>query len=178
MISRSFEVASDDGTRFAVTDEGEGRAILIVHLGGGTSRAWTLVARRLTDRFRVLRFDRRPYRSAIDATPVESMAGEVADVLAVTSAVAEPILLVGHSSGAVVALEAAIASPEAFAGLVLYEPPVAVSSPLGGDALRRAQTAIEREKPGRAMAIHLREIVRGLISSSRCCDCSSHCGDV
>ena len=160
MIGRSFEVTSDDGSRFAVTDEGEGRAILIVHPGGGTSQAWTLVARRLTDRFRVLRFDRRPYRSVSGATPIESMAGEVADVLAVASAVVEPILLVGHSSGAVVALEAALTSPAAFAGLVLYEPPVAVSSPLGGDALRRAQAAIERQDPGRAMAIHLREIVR------------------
>jgi pimeloyl-ACP methyl ester carboxylesterase len=55
---------------------------------------------------------------------MESMAGEVADVLAVASAVHERILLVGHSSGAVVALEAAIASPEAFAGLVLHERPV------------------------------------------------------
>ena len=160
MTGRSFEVASDDGSRFAVTDEGEGHAILIVHPGGGTSQAWALVASRLTDHFRVLRFDRRPYRSVSGTTPIESMAGEVADVLGVASAVVQPILLVGHSSGAVVALEAAIASPAAFTGLVLYEPPVAVSSPLGGDALRRAQEAIEHQKQGRAMAIHLREIVR------------------
>lgn len=160
MIGRSFEVASDDGTRFAVTDEGEGRPILIVHPGGGTSQAWTLVARRLTTRFRVLRFDRRPYRPASGEIPMESMAGEVADVVAVASAVHERLLLVGHSSGAVVALEAAIASPEAFVGLVLYEPPVAVSSPLGGDALRRAREAIERQEPGLAITIHLREIVR------------------
>jgi pimeloyl-ACP methyl ester carboxylesterase len=160
VIGRSIEVASDDGTRFAVTDEGEGRPILIVHPGGGTSQAWTLVARRLSARSRVLRFDRRPYRSVVGETSMESMAGEVADVLAVASAVHERLLLVGHSSGAVVALEAAIASPEAFAGLVLYEPPVAVSSPLGGDALRRAQQALERGEPGRAMTIHLREIVR------------------
>ena len=91
---------------------------------------------------------------------MESMTGEVADVLAVTSAVHERLLLVGHSSVAVVALEAAIASPEAFVGLVLYEPPVAVSSPLGGDALRRAREAIERQEPGLAITIHPREIVR------------------
>jgi len=158
VIGRSFEVASDDGTRFAVTDEGEGRPILIVHPGGGTSQAWTLVARRLTTRFRVLRFDRRPYRPASGEIPMESMAGEVADVVAVASAVHERLLLVGHSSGAVVALEAAIASPEAFVGLVPYEPPVAVSSPLGGDALRRAREAIERQEPGLAITIHLREV--------------------
>ena len=76
------------------------------------------------------------------------------------------LFAIGHpsraasSSGAVVAHEAAIASPEAFVGLVLYEPPAAVSSPLGGDALRRAREAIERQEPGLAITIHLREIVR------------------
>jgi pimeloyl-ACP methyl ester carboxylesterase len=160
VIGRSFEVASDDGTHFSVADEGEGRPVLIVHPGGGTSEAWALVARRLTARFRVLRFDRRPYRPSGGGAPMESMAGEVADVLAVASAVRERLLLVGHSSGAVVALEAAVASPAAFAGLVLYEPPVAVSSPLCGDALRRAREAIASGEPGRAMTIHLREIVR------------------
>ena len=59
------------------------------------------VARRLSARSRVLRFDRRPYRSVVGETSMESMAGEVADVLAVASAVHERLLLVGHSSGAV-----------------------------------------------------------------------------
>jgi pimeloyl-ACP methyl ester carboxylesterase len=87
------------------------------------------------------------------------MDNEVADVLAATALAVRPPLLVGHSSGAVVALEAALAAPSRFAGMVLYEPPVAVTSPLGGDALVRARAALDAGKPGQAMKIHLREIV-------------------
>ena len=39
------------------------------------------------------------------------------------------VALAGHSSGAVVALEALAAEPGVFAGAVLYEPPVATGPP-------------------------------------------------
>lgn len=87
------------------------------------------------------------------------MGNEVADVLAVAALAGRPLLLAGHSSGAVVALEAALAAPSRFAGMVLYEPPVAVTSPLGGDALVRARAALDAGNRGQAMKIHLREIV-------------------
>lgn len=108
--------------------------------------------------FRVLLFDRRPYRSPGGAQP--TIADEVDDVAAIAELVGEPMLLVGHSSGAVIALEAALALPASFSGLVLYEPPVAVSAPLGGEALTRANDALAAGYPGRAMKIHLREIVQ------------------
>lgn len=82
------------------------------------------------------------------------------DVLAIAARVGEPIVLVGHSSGAVVALEAALAAPTRFAGMVLYEPPVAPTAPLGGEALVRANAALKDGDPGRAMEIHLRDIVQ------------------
>jgi pimeloyl-ACP methyl ester carboxylesterase len=56
------DVTSADGTHIAVTDEGHGQPILIVHPSKRTSSSWTRVARILAKRFRVLRFDRRPYR--------------------------------------------------------------------------------------------------------------------
>jgi alpha-beta hydrolase superfamily lysophospholipase len=70
------------------------------------------------------------------------------EVLAVAAAAGEPVVLAGHSSGAVVALEAALASPAQVAGMVLYEPPVAVTEPLGGDALVRAKAALAVGDPG------------------------------
>ncbi len=152
-------VTSADGSQFDVLEEGDGFPILIVHPGGSTSSSWTRVARRLATRFRVLRFDRRPYRSHGNVEPAETMDNEVADVLAAAAFAGRPPLLVGHSSGAVVALEAALAAPPRFAGMVLYEPPVAVTSPLGGDALVRARAALDAGEPGQAMKIHLREIV-------------------
>lgn len=160
MTCRVMDVTSADGTHVAVTDEGHGRPVLIVHGGGGPSSSWTGVARRLAPRFRVLRFDRRPYRVAGAAGPAATMENEVNDVLAVAAAAGGPVLLAGHSSGAVVALEAARASPSMFAGMVLYEPPVAVTAPLGGRALARANAALDAGRPGQAIKIHLREIVR------------------
>jgi pimeloyl-ACP methyl ester carboxylesterase len=154
-----MDVMSTDGTHFTVTDEGSGSPILIVHPGGGTASSWALVARRLAEHYRVLRFDRRPYRIPGHVEPTDTMGNEVSDVLAAAGAVDKPVLLVGHSSGAVVALEAALQTPSLFAGVVLYEPPVAVTKPLGGEALGRAQAALEAGDPGHAMRIHLSEIV-------------------
>jgi pimeloyl-ACP methyl ester carboxylesterase len=154
-----MDVTSPDGAHVTVIEEGHGRPILIVHPGGATSSSWALVARRLARRFRVLRFDRRPYRVPPEVEESATMANEVGDVLAIGEAVDDKVLLVGHSSGAVVALEAALASPWRFAGMVLYEPPVAVAGPLGGEALRRAQAALEAGDPGLALSIHLTDIV-------------------
>ncbi len=89
------------------------------------------------------------------------MENEVGDVLAIAGALREPVVLVGHSSGAVVSLEAArvAPAPSPFAGMVLYEPPVAVTGPLGGDALVRAKAALDDGDPAEALRIHLIEIV-------------------
>jgi pimeloyl-ACP methyl ester carboxylesterase len=160
MNGGAMDVTSADGAHLTVTDEGHGHPIVIVHPGGGTASSWTRVARQLATRFRVLRFDRRPYWIPGGIEPTATMENEVADVLAVTTAAGAPVLLTGHSSGAVVALEAARVSPSSFAGMVLYEPPLAVTSPLGGEALVRARAALEQGDPGRAMQIHLREIVK------------------
>ncbi|MCI0670205.1 MAG: alpha/beta hydrolase [Myxococcaceae bacterium] len=70
------------------------------------------------------------------------------------------MLVVGHSSGAVVALEALVALPSMFAGAVIYEPPIVIGPPLGGEALSRARAAVVVGKPGRAIAIFLQDIVR------------------
>jgi pimeloyl-ACP methyl ester carboxylesterase len=154
------EVTSADGFRIPVTEQGHGRPILIVHPGGGTSATWAGVARHLMIRFRVLRFDRRTYSVPGGVEPTATMENEVNDVLAVAAAAGEPVVLAGHSSGGVVALEAALASPAHVAGMTLYEPSVAVTQPLGGDALARAKAALAAGDPSRAMEIHLREIVQ------------------
>ena len=143
------------GTTITGVEEGDGPPVLLVHPGSATSGSWAGVAAVLADRFRVLRHDRPTYR---DAASGGGMAAEVAEVLAIAEYAGEPVLLVGHSSGGVVALEAAVASPAAFRGLVLYEPPVAVDEPLGGDALRRARAALSAGDPGRAMSVFLLEI--------------------
>jgi pimeloyl-ACP methyl ester carboxylesterase len=153
-------VPGPGGHPIPVTDEGQGPAVLLLHPGSADRSSWAGVAAALGGRFRVLRLDRWTYRDGhADAGPsgAEAMAAEVGDVLAV-AAIGERPLLVGHSSGAVVALESALAAPSAFRAMVLYEPPVAVDEPLGGEALRRARAALDAGDPDRAISIHMREI--------------------
>jgi pimeloyl-ACP methyl ester carboxylesterase len=156
---RELLVPGPDGP-IPVTEEGQGPAILLLHRGSADRSTWAGVAAQLSRRFRVLRFDRWTYRDGHAAgapAGADTMAAEVADVLAVAAATGERPPLVGHSSGAVVALESALAAPSAFTGMVLYEPPVAVTEPLGGEALRQARAALDAGDPGRAIAIHVRD---------------------
>jgi pimeloyl-ACP methyl ester carboxylesterase len=144
---------------FRVTESGRGPAILLIHGGSSDGRAWAPVAEALPNDLRSLRYDRFLYRTTPVAGGAQAMDREVDDVLAIADAVDGPLLVVGHSSGAVVALQAALRRD--FAGLLLYEPPVADIEPLGGEALRRARAALDAGDPARAMAIHLRDIVGG-----------------
>jgi pimeloyl-ACP methyl ester carboxylesterase len=107
----------------------------------------------------VVRIVRRHYRLDIPAAPCYSMAKEVEDVLALAKVLGEPMVIVGHSSGAVVALEALVAAPSAFAGAVLFEPPVATGPEPGDGALERAKAAIAAGKPGTAMQIFVCDAV-------------------
>jgi pimeloyl-ACP methyl ester carboxylesterase len=165
---RIFEIAG-----VTVTESGQGSqppAVLVIHGGSADGSAWSRVTDALPIGLRALRYDRFPYRASFEAGNQggeEIMAREVADVLAIADAINGPLLVVGHSSGGVVALQAA--RRRSFDGLVLYEPPVAVTEPLGGEALKRARAALDAGKKGQAMEIHIRDIVglRGLARSMR-----------
>ncbi|WP_030663345.1 alpha/beta fold hydrolase [Streptomyces rimosus] len=151
---------SADGMPITALDDGEGPALLLVHGGGGGTASWDGVTRSLADEFRVVRIARRIYVPGATVPPHYSMAVETADILAIAGLLGSPPLLVGHSSGAVAALEAAVRAPGTPAGLFLYEPPVATRALAGGDAARRAREAFAAGDSRAAMRIHLRDIVR------------------
>ncbi|MFB4283112.1 MULTISPECIES: alpha/beta fold hydrolase [unclassified Nonomuraea] len=149
-----------DGTEARAVDEGSGPVILVLHPGLDDGASWRKVAERLTPGYRVVRPHRRQYR--LDLPPC-TVAQEVEHVLAVVAAVGGgPVLVAGHSSGAVIALEAMVAAPSAFAGAVLYEPPAVIGPPLGGphgEVHTRTRAAIAAGRPGRAMRIFVRDTV-------------------
>lgn len=149
-----------DGTDVRAIDEGHGPVILVIHPGLDDGRSWGKVAAQLSRRFRVVRLVRRHYRLDIPAADY-SISREVEDVLALAKAIGEPMVIVGHSSGAVVALEALAASPGTFAGAVLFEPPVATGPPDPAEsaALALAKAAVAAGKPGKAAQIFIRDIV-------------------
>jgi pimeloyl-ACP methyl ester carboxylesterase len=149
-----------DGTDIITADEGAGPVILVLHGGMSDESPWVKVAAELAPRFRVVRIRRRIYRLELPADPATDYALEVADILAVAKAIGEPCLLVGHSSGAVVALETLVADSAPFSGVALYEPPLLLDrAPLGGDALRKARAALARGHVRTALVIFLRNMV-------------------
>jgi pimeloyl-ACP methyl ester carboxylesterase len=137
----------------------------------GDETSWSRVTDLLRDRFRVVRFTRRQYRLDVPRQVTEptrggkpqrnpvTMADEVAEVRELAATLDRPVL-VGHSSGAVLALEALAADPGLYSGAVLYEPPIVLDEPLGGAKLAPAREAIAAGKPGRALRIFLRDVVR------------------
>jgi pimeloyl-ACP methyl ester carboxylesterase len=159
-------VTSADGTDVRAYDEGHGPAVVMLGPGLDDGTRGKKIAAILATRFRVVRLHRRQYRLDLKADPKlgspSSIAQEVDDVLAVVRAVGQPVVLYGHSDGAVVALEALAASPSSFAGAVIYEPPAVIGPPLageGGEVLKQARAALAAGRPGTAMAIFLRDVV-------------------
>ncbi|WP_158839302.1 alpha/beta fold hydrolase [Saccharothrix deserti] len=154
---------SADGTDVRVHDEGHGPVILMVGPGLDDGTRTRKLAGVLATRFRVLRLHRRQYRLDLKTAGGPcSIAQEVEDVLAVAAAVGEPVIVYGHSSGGVVALEALAASPPSFAGAVVFEPAAVTGAPLAGargEVITRARAALVAGKPGTALAIFMRDTV-------------------
>src|SRR5690242_1941216 len=101
----------------------------------------------------------RTIAASSSSKPARASGARRAEVNAAAASPGVQPIIVGHSSGAVVALEALVAAPGHYSGAVLYEPPLVLDTPLGaGGHLDRARAELDRGKPGNAFAIFLREI--------------------
>ena len=118
---------------------GAGQTVLFVHGSVSDSRTWDAVFRAVAARFRAVRYSRRFHHPnpAIAPGEVYSYEQHVDDLLAVIDAQDAELSLVGHSSGGVLALLAAVRRPEAVRRLVLVEP--AVFGRVVGDPPRLAE---------------------------------------
>ena len=150
-------VSSADGTDVRAYDDGQGPAILIIGPGLDEGTRTKKLAAILARRFHVIRLHRRQYRLDLKTNGAPySVAQEVDDVLAVADRVGRPLIIYGHSSGAMVALEALVASPSTFAGAVIFEPAMVTVMPWArerGEVIKQMRAAIAAGKPGKAMAI-------------------------
>ena len=142
---------SADGCPVAAVDEGTGPVTVIISGaglddGGGYAR----LAAQLGDTCRVLRLIRRQYRADVERWRPVEIADEASDVVALARAADGPCYLFGHSAGGAVALEAALAAPECFDAIALYEPAVDFTElPLGvPSSTLAARLAINTGLPG------------------------------
>ena len=151
-------VHSADGTHIAFDRLGRGDPLVLVS-GASTGRALhRTLAELLAEDFTVLNYDRRGRGDSGDTGPyaVEREIEDLAAVLDVTG----PARVFGNSSGAVLALRAAVAGLP-IAELALWEPPIM----LDPDAPRRHRrylteltARLDRDRPGEAMALFLSSV--------------------
>lgn len=113
-------ISSSDGTRIAFWQSGAGPPLLLVH---GTTAdhttTWRSVLPLLEQRFTVYAMDRRGRGSSGDSLEYEPKR-EAEDVAAVVDAISAPVNVLGHSQGALYALEGALLTKNV-RRLVLYE---------------------------------------------------------
>ena len=116
------KVVSQDGTPITFYRRGKGQPLVLVHGTGGTNpvMGWTAVLPTLEEQFTIYAIDRRGYGASGDS-PAYAVEREIEDIAAVVDSIGEPVNLLGHSFGALCALEAALLTPN-LRKLVLYEP--------------------------------------------------------
>jgi pimeloyl-ACP methyl ester carboxylesterase len=119
-------VISRDGTPIAFERVGSGPPLVLVHGTTASHTRWAPVLPALAVEFSVIAIDRRGRGESGDAG-CYAIEREYEDVAAVVDSFGEPVNLLGHSYGAICALDAALLSKN-IEKLVLYEPPVAASS--------------------------------------------------
>jgi pimeloyl-ACP methyl ester carboxylesterase len=115
-------VISKDGTPIAFDVSGKGPAIILVGGANATRMAAVSAAVALSPHFTVFAYDRRGRGDSGD-TPPYAVEREVEDIYALITEAGGSAFVFGHSSGAVLALEAARLLGGRIEKLAMYEPP-------------------------------------------------------
>ena len=112
---------SRDGTSIAYERSGEGPPLVLVHGTTSDHSTWDLVLPELGTHFTVYAMDRRGRgESREGGGSTYDIEREFEDLITLVDSIGEPAGLLGHSYGAICALEAALHSPQV-RRLVLYE---------------------------------------------------------
>ena len=132
-------VMSNDGTTIAYERTGSGSPLVLVHGTSASHTRWSPILPALAAAFTVYAVDRRGRGESGDAD-CYAFKREFEDIAAVIDSIGEPVDLLGHSYGAICALEAALLTVN-IRRLVLYEPPIPVSGTLaeGGETAERLE---------------------------------------
>src|SRR5262245_12671483 len=102
---------------------GEGAPILLVHPSGATGSTWGVVIQGLARVGRVITYDRRGYARS-GGEPVRDLATHSADAAALLESLQAPrAVVVGASSGAMIALDLAVRRPDLVRAVVEHEGP-------------------------------------------------------
>lgn len=153
---------SKDGTELAYDVSGDGPAL--VYITGATCfRRFRPIAadvRVFATRFTVYNYDRRGRGDSGDVQPY-AIEREVDDIEAMVDAAGGRAILYGHSSGAALALEAAVRMPDKIDRVVIYDAPYVHDEAERASYAELAATVralLDRAKNARALKAFLRGI--------------------
>ena len=155
------EVKSKDGTRIAFDRSGEGRTLILVSGALSDRSDLSRLAALLSKRFTVVNYDRRGRGESGDA-PRYAVEREVEDIEALIDASGGSARLFGHSSGAVLALEAATRLGPKVSELAIYEPPFVVDDTrprVPADFAKHVRELVSAGKRGDAVAYFMTDAV-------------------
>lgn len=148
-------VHSADDTSIGFRQLGSGPAVVFVHGAWANGAVWLDVAGRIADHYTCYVMDRRGRDSSSDGSDY-SMTREVEDIEAVLDTAGQGASLLGHSSGAIYALEAARRRP--LDRLILYEPPIHFfHDPDARAFVDRIRECVDEGRPEEAVSIFFRE---------------------
>ena len=157
------KVTSGDGTAIAFDRSGDGPPVILVD-GAFCSRAFgpmPKLAPLLAERFTVINYDRRGRGDSGDAVTY-AVEREIEDLDALIREAGGSAHVLGISSGAVLALEAAV-SGLGITSLAMYEPPFVAVSDSGhrapGDSVARLTQMIADDRPGEAVKFYLTQVM-------------------
>jgi pimeloyl-ACP methyl ester carboxylesterase len=160
MQDTRMTVLGDDGVRLAArtfpAPYPKAPSLLLHHGLASSQHIWDLMLPELTERFRVVTYDARGHGLSAKPQSGYGFAHVAADAAAVADAtrLRRPII-VGHSWGAMTALEVVAAHPRRFGGAVLIDGGLV---PVGG--LMDWPTTKERLAPPRLLGMHVDEFRR------------------
>jgi pimeloyl-ACP methyl ester carboxylesterase len=151
-------VTSLDGTPIAYWRSGDGPPLMLVHGTAADHSRWPPVLPAFEQHFTVYVIDRRGRGGSGDSDDY-TIEREFEDVAVVVDSIGEPVCLLGHSYGALCALEAALLTRNV-RNLVLYEPPIDVTdekiNPPG--VVDRLEALLEAGDRDEVVATMLREV--------------------
>ena len=149
---------SADGTQISSEIFGQGRALVIVSGALFGRERWQAVMPLLSVGRSLCVVDRRGRGRSGDGA-VYAPEREVADILAVLAAFSDPVDVLGHSSGAILALQVAARKPRNLQRLIAYEPPVFFAEPdrIAQDLPERLEQLLAAGRTEAAVETFLRE---------------------
>jgi pimeloyl-ACP methyl ester carboxylesterase len=134
-------IESADGVLIAYEKTGEGPPLVLVHGTPDDHSYWEMVQPTLAKYYTVFALDRRGRGQSGDTADYK-LELEFDDVVAVVDMIDDPVILLGHSHGGIVAQEAALRTKNLHK-LILYEPPIMDGSGEPDDSLLSAIATME-----------------------------------